>query len=126
MSSLLQKAVTSLRLGIEDFQTGEDDRLISFAWIYYAGLLLLVNECLVRAAPRADPMQVIKAIVKPISDCAGGVTAAPDGRITIGFHDLKNGFLTSVCRGRMAIFKSWRECETDLSTITSKSRCGSC
>jgi len=92
MSALFQNAVTSLRMGIEDFQTGEDDRMISSARNYYAGLLLLAKECLVRAAPNADPMQVIGAKVKPISDGAGGVAAAPDGPTTIGFHDLKKRF----------------------------------
>lgn len=59
MSALFHNAVTSIRMGIEDFQTGDDDRMISSARNYYAGLLLLAKECLVRAAPDADPMLVI-------------------------------------------------------------------
>ena len=92
MSSLYQNAITSIRLGIEDFQTDEDDRMISSARNYYAGFCLLAKECLVRAAPHADPMQVIGAKTKPVSDGAGGVMVAPDGHTTIGVNDLKKRF----------------------------------
>ncbi len=92
MSALFQNAVTSIRMGIEDFQTGDDDRMISSARNYYAGLFLLAKECLVRAAPDADPFLVIGSRVKPIPDGAGGVTVALDGTTTIGFHDLVKRF----------------------------------
>lgn len=92
MSALFQNAVTSIRLGIEDFQTGDDDRMISAARNYYAGILLLAKECLVRAAPDANPMQVIGAKVKPVSDGAGGVEIAVVGWKTVDFAEMKGRF----------------------------------
>jgi len=56
-----ENAVTSLILGIEDFETGTDERMLSAARNYYAGLLLLAKECLVNAVPAAEAMDVIGA-----------------------------------------------------------------
>lgn len=51
MSEIIENAITSIKLGIEDFQTGDDDRMLSAARNYYAGLLLLAKECLVNTVP---------------------------------------------------------------------------
>ncbi len=44
MSEIFENAVTSIILGIEDFKHGSDERMLSAARNYYAGLLLLANE----------------------------------------------------------------------------------
>ena len=92
MSALFDNAVASIRLGIEDFETGEDNRMISAARNFYAGLLLLAKECLVRAAPDADPMEVIGAKIKPVSDGAGGAQIQVVGWNTIDFGQMKERF----------------------------------
>lgn len=92
MSALFENAVISIRLGIEDFETGEDDRMISAVRNYYAGILLLAKECLVRAAPNADPLKVIGAKMKPISDGTGGVAIDVVGWKTAEFSDMKGRF----------------------------------
>ncbi len=73
MSDIFENAIASIKLGIEDFETGNAARMLSSARNYYAGLLLLAKECLVRAAPDADPMDVIGAKFKPKPDGDGGV-----------------------------------------------------
>ncbi len=59
---------------------------------YYASLLLLAKECLVRAAPNANPLQVIGAKVKPVSDGIGGVEVAVIGWSTIDFNQMRERF----------------------------------
>jgi hypothetical protein len=73
MTDLFTNAVHSIQLGILDFQSNDPRRPLSAARNYYAGLLLLAKQCLLEAAPNADPMEVIGARFKPVSDKTGGV-----------------------------------------------------
>ena len=90
MSKIFENAVTSIILGIEDFET--DDRMLSAARNYYAGLLLLAKECLVHAAPEADPMHIIGAKFKPRPDGNGGVEYIVDGYTTVDLGQIKKRF----------------------------------
>ncbi|MBK1622055.1 hypothetical protein [Afifella marina] len=92
MSEIFDNAITSIALGIEDFETGTDERMLSAARNYYAGLLLLAKECLVRAAPKADAMEVIGAKFKPKPDGSGGVEHEVEGYATVDLHKLKARF----------------------------------
>jgi len=92
MTQIFDNAVVSLRLGIEDFETGKGDRMLSAARNYYAGLLLLAKECLVKTVPAADAMEVIGAKFKPKPDGKGGVVHDPDGYITVDLNQLKKRF----------------------------------
>jgi hypothetical protein len=55
MSSLFDNAVASIRMGIEDYQSQDAFRDISAVRNYYAGVLLLAKEALVRRFPAEDP-----------------------------------------------------------------------
>ena len=92
MSDIFDNAISSIILGIEDFETGTDARMLSSARNYYAGLLLLAKECLVRAAPDADPMDVIGAKFKPKPDGDGGVEHEVIGYTTVDLAQLKSRF----------------------------------
>lgn len=92
MSEIFDNAVTSIILGIEDFETGTEQRMLSAARNYYAGLLLLAKECLVRAAPKADAMEVIGARFKPKLDGEGGVAHEVVGYTTIDLAQLRERF----------------------------------
>jgi hypothetical protein len=92
MTQIFDNAVVSLRLGIEDFETGDDDRMLSAARNYYAGLLLLAKECLVQTVPAADAMEVIGAKFKPKPDGVGGVAHVPAGYTTVDLNQLKERF----------------------------------
>jgi len=92
MSEIFENAISSIILGIEDFETGSDARMLSSARNYYAGLLLLAKECLVRAAPEADPMKVIGAKFKPVPDGDGGVEHEVVGYTTVDLSQLKSRF----------------------------------
>ncbi|MBM2715852.1 hypothetical protein JQK88_32600 [Mesorhizobium caraganae] len=105
MTEIYDNAVTSIVLGIEDFREGSDARMISAARNYYAGLLLLAKECLVRAAPDADPMDVIGAKFEPVPDGDGGVGHEVVGHTTVDFAQLKRRF--------KAFALSWPEADVE-------------
>lgn len=92
MSELFENAIDSVTLGIEDFKTELDKRMLSAARNYYAGLLLLAKECLVQTAPEADAMEVIGAKFKPIPDGDGGVEHIVQGYSTVDLHHLQQRF----------------------------------
>lgn len=92
MSEIFNNAITSIVLGVEDFETGTDARMLSAARNYYAGLLLLAKECLVRAAPNADAMAIIGAKFKPVPNGNGGVEHEVEGYATIDLYQLQQRF----------------------------------
>lgn len=92
MSEIFGNAITSIVLGIEDFETGNDERMLSAARNYYAGLLLLAKECLVRTAPKADAMEIIGAKFKPKPDGDGDVEYEVEGYATVDLNQLKVRF----------------------------------
>ena len=92
MSEIFENAVNSIILGIEDFETGTDKRMLSAARNYYAGLLLLAKECLIKAAPDAEPMEVIGAKFEPEPDGDGGVRHTVKGYNTVDLAQLKSRF----------------------------------
>lgn len=88
MPSLLDNAISSIRMGVEDFRQQDPDRDVSAVRNFYAGVLLLAKEALIRAAPNADPMLVIGARMKPVSDGAGGIAMQQVGHTTVDFHQI--------------------------------------
>ena len=92
MRSLYDNAIKSISLGIEDFENPNDDRILSAARNYYAGVLLLGKQCLLQSAPEADKTLVIGAKFQPKLNAHGGVDFEPEGRQTVDFQELKRRF----------------------------------
>jgi len=92
MSELLRNAIISIQLGVEDYQANDPRRAISAVRNFYAGVLLLAKETLVRAAPDADLDELVAARYKPIPDGQGGIEVVPDGRATIDFVTIGKRF----------------------------------
>lgn len=88
MASLFENAISSIRMGIEDFGQQDADRDISAVRNFYAGVLLLAKETMIRATPNADPKLIIGAKLKPISDGAGGIEMVKVGHTTIDFQQI--------------------------------------
>ncbi|UDF03483.1 hypothetical protein [Asticcacaulis sp. AND118] len=88
MPSLFQNAVASIRMGVEDYRQQDSDRDISAVRNFYAGVLLLAKEALIRAAPNADAQIIIGAKLKPVSDGHGGIELAQVGHTTIDFQQI--------------------------------------
>jgi DNA-directed RNA polymerase subunit RPC12/RpoP len=92
MTELLENALTSIQLGVEDYQSNDPRRPVSAVRNFYAGVLLLGKHCLLAAAPEADPMQVLATRYKPVPDNDGGVEFEPKGQATIDLQELKDRF----------------------------------
>lgn len=88
MSSLFSNAISSVRMGIEDFKQQDADRNVSAVRNFYAGVLLLAKEALIRAAPKADPELIIGAKMKPVPDGSGGIEMQQVGHTTIDFQQI--------------------------------------
>lgn len=88
MPSLFENAVASIRMGVEDFRQQDPDRDISAVRNFYAGVLLLAKEALIRAAPNADPDLVIGAKLKPVPDGHGGIGMEQVGHTTVDFQQV--------------------------------------
>jgi hypothetical protein len=91
MNSLFDNAIQSLQLGVEDYESNDPRRPLSAVRNFFAGTLLLAKEVLVRAAPKADPKDVLAATYKPVLDAAGGVDLTPSNR-TIDFNEIGQRF----------------------------------
>jgi hypothetical protein len=86
--SLFENAVSSIRMGVEDLRQQDADRDVSAVRNFYAGVLLLAKEALIRAAPHADPLLVIGAKLKPVLDGAGGLAMEQVGQNTVDFNQI--------------------------------------
>ncbi|MDJ0276278.1 hypothetical protein QLH51_05630 [Sphingomonas sp. 2R-10] len=54
MPSLFENAVSSLRMGVEDYRQQDADRDVSAVRNFYAGVLLLAKEALIRKVKSRD------------------------------------------------------------------------
>lgn len=89
MTPLLQNAVSSIRMGIEDYNQQDIDRAASAVRNFYAGVLLLAKCALIKAAPNADPMLVIAGKVEPVADGNGGIEMRQQGHTTVDFNQIQ-------------------------------------
>jgi len=92
MSELFENAVSSIRMGVEDYQRNDPDRAMSAVRNFYAGLLLLAKEVLTRQAPEADMDEIIGAKYKPVPNGDGGVVYEMEGNQTIDFNTISKRF----------------------------------
>lgn len=92
MDTLLKNAIQSIQLGIEDFQANDEKRALSAVRNFYAGVLLLAKEVLVRKVPSADTDDILSASYKPVPDGKGGVTYEPTSHRTIDFVEIGRRF----------------------------------
>ena len=91
-NGLFRNAVSSIQLGIEDYQANDPKRSISAVRNFYAGVLLLAKEVLIRQAPNAKALDVIGVRYKPTPNGKGGVSYAADSKRTIDFTTLAARF----------------------------------
>lgn len=92
MPSMFENAVASIRMGVEDYQQQDSLRDLSAVRNFYAGILLLAKEFLIRSVPNANAEVVIAAKIKPAPDGHGGIIAVPDGKNSIDYNQIKSRF----------------------------------
>ena len=93
MDRLLQNAVDSIRVGVEDYESKENVRSLAAVRNLHAGLLLLAKWVLVKSVPNASEDEVIRVAYEPEPDGKGGVKYVPGrGKQTIGLEDIHRRF----------------------------------
>lgn len=92
MSDIFTNAVESIKMGIEDYAQVNPARALSAVRNFYAGVLLLGKEVLIRTAPLANPDDIVGAKYAPVPDGAGGVKHVIEGYQTVDFNTLGKRF----------------------------------
>ena len=80
--SILQNAIESIQIGVEDFQSTDDRRSVSAVRNIAAGMLLLFKQKLCELSPAYDKELLIKKDLEPESDAAGNIVFRGKGKKT--------------------------------------------
>ncbi len=89
---LLDNAVNSIQLGLEDIQDEDERRIISAVRNLYAGVLLLAKEVLRRLSPEGSGEVLIREQRKASRDENGQITFVGVGKKTIGREKIERTF----------------------------------
>ena len=98
---LLNNAVESIQVGIEDYNVGTPARLRSCVRSIHAGILLLFKERLRQLSPPETNELLIKAKFKPVRRGDGTVLLIGDGRRTVDVQQIKERFGIARHKGRL-------------------------
>ena len=105
MSNLLKNAVASVQLGMEDCQSNDNRRPASAIRNFHAGDQLLGKECLLSAAPNADPTEALASRFNPQPNENGGVKCSPRDSRAIDLVVLKERFKNFNLRWHLAAIR---------------------
>lgn len=94
MKLLFDNAILSIELGVEDFETEDDRRLLSAIRNVYAGVLLLCKQVLWNASPPGSDGSLIYRHLVPIKQPDGSVVMKPKkaGRNTVDRQEIEERF----------------------------------
>ena len=90
--SILQNAIDSIQVGIEDYEDGDGRRNVSAVRNISAGTLLLYKEKLCRLSPDHDKELLIKQNIRPIQDSDGNILFEGKGNKTVDVQSIKERF----------------------------------
>jgi DNA-directed RNA polymerase subunit M/transcription elongation factor TFIIS len=89
---LLENAIESIRVGVEDYAIGSAARLLSAARNIHAGILLLFKEALHRRSPPNSNDALIMSKIMPQQDSNGKIIFVGIGRNTVTAGEVKDRF----------------------------------
>lgn len=92
MNPLLENAIVSIQLGLEDRAAKDSRRVISAVRNLYAGVLLLCKEVLRRLSPPESNDILIRTRKKAVKNPDGTVRFVGEGRQTIGRTEIEQTF----------------------------------
>jgi DNA-directed RNA polymerase subunit M/transcription elongation factor TFIIS len=92
MNPLLKNAVVSIQLGLEDFASEDERRVISAARNLYSGVLLLAKEVLRQLSPTGSNDILIRIKKKAVKQANGTVILLGDGKKTIDRFEIEETF----------------------------------
>lgn len=90
--SILQNAIDSIQIGIEDYEDGDTRRNVSAVRNISAGTLLLYKEKLCRLSPNHDKELLIKQNIRPIKSKVGDIIFEGKGNKTVDVQSIKERF----------------------------------
>lgn len=88
--SILQNAIDSIQIGVEDFQSTDDRRSASAVRNIAAGMLLLFKEKLCELSPAYDKELLIKRDLEPESDADGNIVFRSKRKKTVDVFQIKD------------------------------------
>lgn len=103
--SILQNALDSIAIGLEDFQSSDERRIISSTRNIFAGILLLFKHKLCELSPLGSDEVLIKQKVLPEIDIAGSVSWVGQGNKTVDVQSIKERFES------LKIYIDWKRLE---------------
>jgi len=90
--TILANAVASIRVGVEDYSTFSDARMLSAVRNITAGVLLLYKEKLIRLSPAHDPEALVKYKIVPTILNDGTASFIGKGKKTAEAYQIKERF----------------------------------
>jgi hypothetical protein len=90
--SIIQNAIDSIQVGIEDYQTDDDRRSVSAVRNIAAGILLLYKEKLCQLSPDDNKELLIKQNIRPVQGDDGQILFEGKGHKTVDVQSIKERF----------------------------------
>jgi hypothetical protein len=110
MNTILDNAVASIQVGVDDYRSADPRRTLSAMRNISAGMLLLFKEKLRRSSPLDSNESLVKLKIEPKMDTAGGVTFRGRGKKTVGVYEIKDRFRS------LGISVDWKRIEEVIAT----------
>lgn len=92
MDTILENAVQSIQIGVEDYQSDDPRRILSAIRNITAGILLLFKEKLRQLSPTSSGEVLIKQKIKPVIDNFGDVKFIGSGKKTVDVFQITERF----------------------------------
>lgn len=90
--SILKNAINSIAIGLEDYQSLDERRIVSSTRNIFAGILLLFKHKLCELSPSDSDESLIKQRVLPEIDATGAVRWIGKGNKTVDVQNIKERF----------------------------------
>jgi hypothetical protein len=110
LNTILDNAVASIQIGVEDYLSPDPRRALSAMRNITAGMLLLFKEHLRRKSPADSNEALVKLKIKPSVGAAGSVAFLGDGKKTVGVLEIKDRFKS------LGISVDWKRVEAVIDT----------
>lgn len=102
---LLENAIKSIQVGVEDYGVGSSPRLLSAARNIHAGILLLFKEALHRLSPPNSNDALIMSNIVPTKDSNGDIVFVGRGKSTVKTSEIQERFKS------LSITTDWKRFE---------------
>ena len=90
--SILQNAIDSIAIGLEDYESTDNRRIVSSTRNIFAGILLLFKHKLCELSPEGTDEALIKQRVLPTIDSTGAVNWIGQGAKTVDVFNIEERF----------------------------------